>query len=111
MGHPAPKPVVACACCIAVSVEPGEYDLTVAVRERDRDDRRSRSGLGAVLRQRLSVPDFSNGALATSTVILAERLTVLPDVRGSRAQPDHPYVVGSQEIEPAADSVSAGRRS
>jgi hypothetical protein len=90
-----------------MSVEPGEYDLTIAVRERDRDDRRSRGRLEAVLRQRLSVPDFSSGALATSTIILADRVTVLPQVPGSRAQPDHPYVVGSQEIEPAADSVFA----
>ena len=53
--------------------------ITVVVRERERDDQRGRRRLAAVLRQPLSVPDYATGTLATSTVMLASRLTVLSE--------------------------------
>jgi hypothetical protein len=86
------------------SVSPGSYDLTVVVREREREADRGRRRLAAVLRQPLNVPDYSAPGLSTSTVIVADRLTVLPqpapgDLSG------HPYVIGGREIEPAADAV------
>ena len=87
------------------SLPPGDYELTVVVREREREEGRGRRRLAAVLRQPLSVPDFATGRLATSTVILADRLTVLDGPLPSSARLEHPYVIGGQEIQPAADSV------
>jgi hypothetical protein len=85
------------------SLEPGEYDMTVVVREREHDDRR-RKRMAAVLRRPLSVPDFSSSELSASTVILADRLTVLPESTTSELQA-HPYVIAGRDIQPAADRV------
>ena len=86
------------------SLPPGEYELTVVVRERERDDDRGRRH-AAVLRQPLSVPDFGTGGLATSTVMLADRLTVLTEAPEAAAVAEHPYVIGTREIQLASDSV------
>ena len=72
------------------AVAPGDYDVYVALRERSADpldaDRRLK---GAVLKQPLTVPDFWTGELATSTVMLADRIdeVAAPVVgrRGARA--------------------------
>jgi hypothetical protein len=83
----------------------GEYQITVVVRERERDDQRGRRRLAAVLRQPLSVPDYATGTLATSTVMLASRLTVLSEPPPAATLAERPYVIGTREIEPASDSV------
>jgi hypothetical protein len=80
----------------------GEYQVTVVVRERE--DQRGRRRLAAVLRQPLSVPDYATGALATSTIMLAARLTVLPEPPPASTLAGRPYVIGTREIEPASDS-------
>ena len=51
------------------------------------------------------MPDFSTGELTTSTVMLADRLTVLPSGRRRAELSERPYVIGSREIQPAADAV------
>jgi hypothetical protein len=86
------------------SLTPGEYDLTVVVRERDADDEPRRRRLAGVLRRSLSVPDFSGPELATSTVILADRLTVLADPPPATQLRERPYVIGTRELHPAADA-------
>ena len=75
----------------------GRYQITVVVRERERDDQRGRRRLAAVLRQPLSVPDYATGTLATSTVMLASRLTVLSEPRPPRPSPNG-RVIGTREI-------------
>jgi hypothetical protein len=85
------------------SLSPGHYDLIVVVREREREDDRGRKRLAGVLRQALSVPDFSTGELMTSTVIVADRLTMLPSPGPSAQLQDRPYVVAGREIQPASD--------
>jgi hypothetical protein len=82
----------------------GEYLLTVVVREREREDRRGRRRLAAVLRQPLTVPDYATGTLATSTIMLAARLSVLPEAPPASTLAERPYVIGTREIEPASDS-------
>ena len=86
------------------SLSPGKYELTVVVRERDRQDARGRRRAAAVLRQTLDVPDFSTNELTTSTVMLADALTVLPGRPGEHELRERPYVIGNREIEPAADA-------
>jgi len=85
------------------AVAPGDYDVYVALRERAADplapDRRLK---GAVLKQPLTVPDFWTGELATSTVMLADRIDpVTTPVTGDDVL-DRPYVIGSNEVHRAA---------
>jgi hypothetical protein len=84
------------------AVAPGDYDVYVALRERSADpldsDRRLK---GAVLKQALTVPDFWTGDLATSTVMLADRIDeVAVPVSGDEVL-ERPYVIGTNEIHPA----------
>jgi hypothetical protein len=87
------------------SLPPGRYELTVVVRERERQDARGRRRAAAVLRQTLEVPDFSSGELTTSTVMLADALTVLPGLPGERELSERPYVIGDREVQPATDAL------
>jgi hypothetical protein len=86
------------------AVAPGDYDVIVVVRERERRDERRRR-LGGVLRRSLSVPDYSGSDLATSSIILADAITELTASLGPGELEERPYVVGSQEIHPAPDSL------
>jgi len=85
------------------SLRPGDYDLTVVVREREREGGRKARRLAAVLRRPLSVPDFDTGELTTSSVILADRLTVLAEPLAPDRVYDRPYVIGNREIRPAPE--------
>ena len=85
------------------AVAPGDYDVYVALRERAADplasDRRLKA---AVLKQPLTVPDFWTGELATSTIMLADRIDpVATPVTGDDVL-DRPYVIGSNEVHRAA---------
>jgi hypothetical protein len=82
----------------------GDYQVTVVVREREREDQRGQRRLAAVLRRPLTVPDYATGALATSTIMLAARLTVLSEALPASALAERPYVIGTREIELASDS-------
>jgi hypothetical protein len=87
------------------SLSPGRYELTVVVRERERLDARNRRRAAAVLRQTLEVPDFSSTDLATSTVMLADALTVLSAPLEERERSERPYVIGNREVQPATDAL------
>jgi hypothetical protein len=87
------------------SLSPGRYELTVVVRERERQDARNRRRAAAVLTQTLEVPDFSSPDLATSTVMLADALTVLSAPLDERELSERPYVIGNREVQPAADAL------
>lgn len=85
-------------------LQPGAYDLTVVARERERDGDRGGRRLAAVQRQPLTVPDFAGTELMISTVIVADRLTVLPP-GGERDLPGRPYVIAGRDIQPAPDRL------
>jgi hypothetical protein len=83
------------------AVAPGDYDVYVALRERPADPLNSERRLkGAVLKQALTVPDFWTGTLATSTVMLADRIDEVSPVSGDDVL-ERPYVIGTNEIHPA----------
>jgi hypothetical protein len=64
------------------AVPPGDYDVYVALRERPSDPPAAAPRLrAAVLRQPLTVPDFWSGELATSSVMLADRIDALGETR------------------------------
>ena len=85
------------------SVSPGEYDVYVVMRERVDPGAPKARPKAAVLRQPLSVPDFRTNELTTSSVILADRLTVLAEPVPADQLAERPYAIGRNEITPAAD--------
>ena len=85
------------------SIAPGDYDVYVVVRERPIVPGARGQPRAAVLTQPLTVPDFWNGELTTSSVILADRLTTLSAPVTADELVERPYVIGQNEITPAAD--------
>jgi hypothetical protein len=90
------------------SVAPGDYDIYIVVRERSLQTTSTASSRGpqmkaAVLVQPISVPNFWSGELTTSTVILADRLNVLSEPISPDELVERPYVIGQNDITPAAD--------
>ena len=93
------------------AVPPGDYDVYVALRERRADPLASEPRLkAAVLKQPLSVPDFWAGELATSSVMLADRIDPLLQAPAADDALERPYVIGQSEIHPAAGSAFAKTR-
>ena len=84
----------------AFAVPPGAFDVYIALRERGQESEFG-GAKTSVLRQRLDVPDFFDGALTTSTLILAERLDRLAQPLPADQQVLRPYALGSLEIAPA----------
>ncbi len=88
------------------AVPAGDYDVYVALRERAADPLRTEPHLrAAVLKQPLTVPDFWAGELTASTVILADRIDALPASIAGDEVLERPYVVGQNEIHPAAGTA------
>lgn len=87
------------------AVPAGEYDIYIALRERAADPLAppSRPLKAAVLKQPLTVPDFWTSDLATSTVILADRIEVRPGPISADDVLEQPYVIGQQQVFPAND--------
>jgi hypothetical protein len=85
------------------SLTPGEYDVFVVLRERVEPGTLGALPLASVLKQPLAVPDFWSGELSTSTVIVADRLEVLPEPLSADALAERPYVIGQNDVTPAAD--------
>jgi hypothetical protein len=87
------------------AVTPGEYDVFVVLRERVDPDASKSRPKASVLQRGLTVPDFWAGEFTTSSVMVADRLTTLAEPVPSDQLPERPYVVGRNEITPAADRV------
>lgn len=89
------------------AVPAGAYDVYVALRERPADPLAvdARSLRAAVLKQPLTVPDFWTGELATSTVMLANRIGTLATTIDPDDLLEQPYVIGQYEVEIAPDST------
>jgi hypothetical protein len=85
------------------SIDPGEYDVYVVVRERASPVASRARPKAAVLAKALSVPNFWDGGLTTSSIIVAEKLSVLNEPIGADDLAEHPYVIGQNDITPAAD--------
>jgi hypothetical protein len=86
------------------AVPPGEYDVFVTLRERlapdakDREKTRVKTG---VLKQTVTVPNYWTEQLATSTIIVAEKIDIL-DVPPAQSQAkSEPYTIGMLQIVPA----------
>jgi hypothetical protein len=82
----------------------GTYDVYVAFKERlpEKAPKNTVPKMG-VLKTQVTVPDFYNGELATSTILVADKLNTLSAVPGPEEARERPFVFGMQELLPAPD--------
>ena len=84
----------------------GEYDVFVVAKEpaSDKAPKNAPPPKMSVLKHAISVPDYWNGELNTSSVIIAQRIDPLPAPLTDQQRADRPYALGSMEIIPAPDT-------
>lgn len=82
----------------------GTYDVYVAFKERlpEKAPKNTVPKIG-VLKTQVTVPDFYNGELATSTILVADKLNTLSALPSPEEARERPFVFGMQELLPAAD--------
>src|SRR5436309_7938617 len=88
------------------TVPAGEYDVFVVAKEPapDKAPKNAPPPKMPVLKRAISVPDYWNGELNTSSVIIAQRIDPLPAPLTDQQRADRPYALGSMEIIPAPDT-------
>jgi hypothetical protein len=87
----------------AIAVAPGEDEMFVAVKERAKDDKSKTPPKIGVLQKSLTVPDFNNGQLATSEVIVAKGIEQLQQPLPQNKLAENPYVFGPLRVMPTVD--------
>jgi hypothetical protein len=88
----------------AFAVPAGDYDVYVTLKERlavDAKDREKTPTKAGVLKQAVTVPNFWSDDLATSTVIVAEKVEPLNAPLAGREAAENPYTIGTTQITPA----------
>src|SRR6185295_18935565 len=90
----------------SIMVGPGNYDLIVVAKEPipEKTPKNAPPQKVSVLKQPVTVPDLCNGELATSSVIVAERIEDLNAPLTPKEQTERPYAMGTMEIVPASSS-------
>jgi len=84
----------------------GAYDVYVVVKEGSptsadkKPEKNAPAPKAAVIKQSVTVPDYWNGELNTSSVILAEKLEKLTAPLSAQEKINRPYVLGAVEIIP-----------
>ncbi len=85
----------------AFTAVPGAYDVYIVVKEPTATQRNAPAPKLSLIKQSLDIPDFWNGELATSSVMVAERIDPLPAPLTTAQQAERPYALGNMEIIPA----------
>lgn len=82
----------------------GTYDVYVAYKERlpEKAPRGAVAKIG-ILKTQVTVPDFYNGELNNSTILVADKVNMLSAPVGPEEARERPFVFGTQELVPAAD--------
>jgi hypothetical protein len=82
----------------------GTYDVYVALKERtpEKAPKDFKPKMG-VLKTSVTVPDFYNGELATSTILVADKVNMLTAPISPDEARERPFVFGNQELLPAPD--------
>jgi hypothetical protein len=94
----------------AFAVPAGAYDVYLAFRERggngsNADKEKEKAGVPVVVyKGELNVPDYWNGELTTSTIMVADKVEALTAPVPPDSQRERPYVLGTAEIVPAVDN-------
>jgi hypothetical protein len=85
---------------------PGTYDVYVALKERlpEKAPKNQVAKMG-VTKTQVTVPDFWSGELATSSVIVTDKVNMLTAAPSPEEARERPFVFGAQELIPAADPV------
>jgi len=86
----------------AFAVPGGDYDVYIALHERKSG--KNQVAKATVFKQSLTVPDYWNGQLTTSSVILADNVEPRTSPPSTQEQIEKPYLIGNTEITPAADN-------
>jgi hypothetical protein len=96
----------------ALSVAPGDYDVYIAIRERipGSDKKGAATPKTSVLKQPVSVPNYWSAELATSSVILADKVEPLTAPIPENQIAENPYTFGATRIVPAADDKKFSKK-
>ena len=83
----------------------GTYDVYVAYKERTPEKNAPKGFVPkiGVLKTSVTVPDYYNGELNTSTILVAEKVNMLSAPINQDDARERPFVFGMQELIPAAD--------
>ncbi|HEV3140926.1 MAG TPA: hypothetical protein VGY57_10440 [Vicinamibacterales bacterium] len=87
------------------TVAPGTYDIFVVVKEPtpEKAPKNAPPTKTSVVKQAITVPDFWNSELNTSSVIVTQRIDPLPAPLTPQQQADRPYAMGTMELLPMFD--------
>ncbi len=88
------------------TVVAGDYDVYVLVKEPtpEKPVKNAPPPKVALIKQTVTVPDFWNGELNTSSVIVAERIDPLPAPLSPAQQALRPYALGPIELVPTSET-------
>ena len=88
------------------TVPAGDYDVFIVAKEPtpDKPAKNAPPPKLSMIKQTVKVPDFWNGDLATSSVIIAQRIDPLATPLTPQQQADRPYALGQMEIVPTFES-------
>jgi hypothetical protein len=88
------------------TVSAGNYDVFIVAKEAtpEKPAKNAPPPKVSSIKQSVSIPDFWNGELATSSVIVASRIDPLPAPLTAEQQADRPYALGQMEILPAFET-------
>ena len=82
----------------------GTYDVYIAFKERlaEKAPKNAVAKIG-VFKTQITVPDFYNAELNTSTILVADKVNMLTAAIGPDEARERPFVFGAQELIPAPD--------
>jgi hypothetical protein len=88
------------------TVPAGEYDVYLVAKEPtpDKAPKNAPPAKASAIKQSVTVPDFWNNELATSSVIVAQRIDPLAAPLTPAQQADRPYALGQMEILPTFET-------
>jgi hypothetical protein len=97
----------------SIAVAPGTYDVYVVAKELPSGQKNAPPAKISAIKHSLTVPDFWNDTLNTSSVILAQRIDPIAAPLTPEQQAERPYVLGTMEIVPqfARDFTKSGELS
>jgi hypothetical protein len=88
---------------------PGTYDVYLAIKERLPEKApKSQVAKMGVVKQQVVVPDFQNGELNTSSILVTDKVNTLTAPISADESRERPFVFGAQELLPA-DDMSFGK--
>jgi hypothetical protein len=88
------------------TVPGGSYDIFLVAKEPtpEKAPKNAPPPKMSAVKQSVTVPDFWNGELATSSVVIAQRIDPLPAPLTPQQQADRPYALGMMEIVPTFET-------